>query len=228
MDSTFHRPFALALALSCLAASPAHAQLSAGDACPEPTPGRVFTQEGAAGPALVCNGTTLEVYESVLTGPLRKGIGTASPAAKLDVVGEVKVGNTSLACSGTTEGAQRYNSTSHVMEYCNGTSWVGFGSGVTSNCPTSDVTSGLVARWKFDESSGTTAADSSGNSLTGTLTNGPVWNPNNGYLNGALTFDGSNDYVTVADPGTGSVLDFAGGSSMTITAWVMVGLDANT
>src|SRR5262249_19564015 len=35
--------------------------------------------------------------------------------------------------------------------------------------------SGLVAYWKFDEGSGTTAADSSGNGNTGTLINGPLW-----------------------------------------------------
>src|SRR5262249_14832299 len=35
--------------------------------------------------------------------------------------------------------------------------------------------SGLVAYWKFDEGSGTTASDSSGNGNTGTLVNGPRW-----------------------------------------------------
>lgn len=41
----------------------------------------------------------------------------------------------------------------------------------------SDVTgqSGLQAYWKFDEGTGLTTADSTGNGNTGTLTNGPVW-----------------------------------------------------
>ena len=56
-------------------------------------------------------------------------------------------------------------------------------------------TSGLVAHWKLDESSGTSAADSSGNGYTGTLTNGPVWQPAGGQIDGALEFDGTNDYV---------------------------------
>src|SRR5690606_37741696 len=34
---------------------------------------------------------------------------------------------------------------------------------------------GLVGYWTFDEGSGTSAYDSSGNSNTGTLTNGPTW-----------------------------------------------------
>lgn len=51
------------------------------------------------------------------------GVGTPSPVAKLDVAGDVKVGNSAVACSGTNEGAVRYNSTSKVMEYCNATAW---------------------------------------------------------------------------------------------------------
>jgi hypothetical protein len=38
-----------------------------------------------------------------------------------------------------------------------------------------DITTGLVAWYKFDEGSGTTALDSSGHGYTGTLTNSPVW-----------------------------------------------------
>lgn len=56
-----------------------------------------------------------------------------------------------------------------------------------------DVTSGLVARWKFDEGSGTTANDSAG-SNTATLFNGPTYTTPKIGLN-ALQFDGSNDYV---------------------------------
>jgi hypothetical protein len=144
------------------------------------------------------------------------GIGTASPAATLHVNGEAIIGNTSLSCSGTTEGAQRYNSTKKIMQYCNATCWLP----VSEECACADVTSGLVARWKFDESSGTTAADSSGNGLNGTLTNGPIWQPSGGYYDGALDFDGTNDYVAVSDPGTGSILDFGANSSITISAWV--------
>jgi hypothetical protein len=38
-----------------------------------------------------------------------------------------------------------------------------------------DITTGLVAQYKFDEGSGTIANDSSGNGYTGTLTNSPTW-----------------------------------------------------
>ncbi len=50
----------------------------------------------------------------------------------------------------------------------------------------------LKFHWAFVEGSGTTAADSSGNTTTypGTLYQGPTWIPE-----GGLTFDGINDYV---------------------------------
>ncbi len=50
--------------------------------------------------------------------------------------------------------------------------------------------SGLVGYWTFDEGSGTTAGDSSGNNNNGTLVNGPVWTT--GKIGGALQFDSAN------------------------------------
>ncbi len=50
------------------------------------------------------------------------------PSAKLDVNGEVKFGLTAgLPCNASTEGQQRYNSTTKNMEFCNGTTWTAFG-----------------------------------------------------------------------------------------------------
>ncbi len=57
----------------------------------------------------------------------------------------------------------------------------------------------LVGWWTFDGKylSTTTATDSSGQGNNGTLTNGPV--PALGKVGQALNFDGSNDYVGIAD-----------------------------
>lgn len=52
-----------------------------------------------------------------------------------------------------------------------------------------------VGEWKFDEKTGTTAYDTSGNGNNGTLTNGPTWV--HGKIGGALSFDGVNDYVNL-------------------------------
>src|SRR5262249_316266 len=73
--------------------------------------------------------------------------------------------------------------------------------------------SGLVGYWKFDEGSGTTTADASGNGNNGTLVNGPLWTA--GRVGNSLFFDGIDDNVTVLDSNS---LDLS--SSFTLSAWV--------
>ncbi len=80
-----------------------------------------------------------------------------------------------------------------------------------------DIATGLAGYWKFDETSGTTAADSSGSGNNGTLTNGPTWTT--GRIDNALSFDGTNDYVTMGDP-TNSSLDFPA-SDFSLSVWVL-------
>jgi hypothetical protein len=71
---------------------------------------------------------------------------------------------------------------------------------------------GLVAAWGFDESSGTSALDSSGLGNGGTLS-GPTRTV--GRFGGGLQFDGLNDWVTVGDANS---LDLT--NAMTLEAWV--------
>ena len=66
--------------------------------------------------------------------------------------------------------------------------------------------------YKFDETSGTTAADSSGAGKNGTVTS-PTWTA--GYTNNCLQFNGTSSYVTV--PSLGSSLP-----AFTVTAWINV------
>jgi hypothetical protein len=82
-----------------------------------------------------------------------------------------------------------------------------------------DVTTGLAGQWKLDESAGTTAADSSGNGNDGTLLNFPAspWLPAGGQVDGALEFDGNNDWVSI--PGD-SVFDLWSGQQHTWSVWV--------
>ncbi|MFA6097659.1 MAG: LamG-like jellyroll fold domain-containing protein [Candidatus Paceibacterota bacterium] len=61
--------------------------------------------------------------------------------------------------------------------------------------PTLIHATGEVGIWHFDETSGTTASDSSGNNNSGTLTNGPVWT--SGKSGNALQFDGVDDFVSM-------------------------------
>jgi len=69
----------------------------------------------------------------------------------------------------------------------------------------------LVGYWKFDEGSGTTAYDSSGNGLDGTLNGDPQWVE--GHLGGALDFDGD-DAVEIPHNPLLSITD-----EITISAW---------
>ena len=73
--------------------------------------------------------------------------------------------------------------------------------------------SGLVLALNFDQGSGTTVPDSSGKGNNGTLTN-TAWS-NSGKYGGALSFNGTSSYVTVAD---NSTLDLTNG--MTLEGWV--------
>ncbi|MFA6145923.1 MAG: DUF2341 domain-containing protein, partial [Patescibacteria group bacterium] len=69
----------------------------------------------------------------------------------------------------------------------------------------------LIGSWHFDENTLTTAADSSGNSSTGTLTSGPTWTT--GKYGYGVNLDATNDYVNVA---TSSITATAGSVSLWI------------
>jgi hypothetical protein len=75
------------------------------------------------------------------------------------------------------------------------------------------IPGGLVAAYAFNEGSGTTTADASGNGQTGTIT-GATWTTS-GKNGKALTFNGSNSWVTIPDS---DKLDLTTG--MTLGAWV--------
>src|SRR4029077_3493884 len=73
--------------------------------------------------------------------------------------------------------------------------------------------SGLVAAYSFDEGTGTTIADASGNANTGTTAN-TAWSTQGKY-GGALTFNGVNARINI--PNSSSLQLTTG---MTLEAWV--------
>ena len=75
--------------------------------------------------------------------------------------------------------------------------------------------SNLVSCWKFDEGEGSIAYDSAG-SNHGTLMNGATWTT--GQIDGALSFDGVDDYVHIND-----APDLDGMDAITLTAWIKTG-----
>jgi hypothetical protein len=97
-----------------------------------------------------------------------------------------------------------------------GFSAVAAGAAPLAAIQTAVPTSGLVAHWSFDEGSGTTAADSSGNGHTGTLAYSPTWTGAAGCRVGAcISFDGADDHVKVANA---SQLQLTG--DVTVAAWI--------
>jgi len=79
----------------------------------------------------------------------------------------------------------------------------------------SSATTDPVVWYKFDETSGTTASDSSGNGKTATLVNGPTWA--GGFFANAVSLDGTNDYVSLPTGIVSTLTDFS------ISCWVNLG-----
>lgn len=73
---------------------------------------------------------------------------------------------------------------------------------------------GLLIHWKLDETWGTTAYDSTGNSRHGTLASSPAWGT--GKRDGGLHFDGIDDFVYLID--AGPVLN--GLSAISVSLWI--------
>ena len=75
---------------------------------------------------------------------------------------------------------------------------------------------GLLIYLPFDERSGQTAADSSGNSNDADLTEGAEWKPNSGKIGGAVSLDGAG--AVVEDPNGADYIN--GLDAFSISVWV--------
>jgi glucose/arabinose dehydrogenase len=83
----------------------------------------------------------------------------------------------------------------------------------TYDATSTPLPSGLVGAWNFNENTGITAADHSGNNNNGALVNNPIWVA--GKYGSALSFNGSNALVNI--PNSASLQLTTG---MTLEAWV--------
>ena len=80
--------------------------------------------------------------------------------------------------------------------------------------PSPDVTTGLISRWRLDESSGTSALDIVGG-YNGTLSNSPTWQPSGGKLNGALSFTATSDQQVIVPRNSAHEV-----SAVTMSVWI--------
>jgi hypothetical protein len=83
---------------------------------------------------------------------------------------------------------------------------------ITSLSIANPAEDGLVAYWSFDEGTGKTAADATGNGHDGEFKGAPKWVA--GKFGTALEFDGKGDYVAVADDDALDLTD-----KITLMAW---------
>ncbi|HEV2201985.1 MAG TPA: LamG-like jellyroll fold domain-containing protein [Bryobacteraceae bacterium] len=89
-----------------------------------------------------------------------------------------------------------------------------------SSSGTPDITSGLVAEWKFNEGSGNHAYDASGNVNTATLFNPTWWTSNYGTT---AWFGGANSYGSVAESAS-----LEATNQLTVAFWLRPSANANT
>ncbi len=93
-----------------------------------------------------------------------------------------------------------------------GLSAVTYNTTLTAPATAHVTTTGLVGYWPLDDSSGSTATDTSGNGHNGTLQNGATWV--SGKIGAALSFNGSNTTVDI----NSNVINTS--TSFTVAAWV--------
>ena len=187
------RRLGLIAALILCAASPARADSQLGDVCTYTN--AIYSNAESADFSLdpstfICNGSALQTYTATLANPTRMGINTTSPAATLDVNGDIRLSDGTQNCSHATDtGAIRYNSTTFKLQSCHsGFGWTDVGSGGSITPAGSDkqvqlnnngvmyASSGLA----FNSSTGQLTATASGSTavaLSGsnTRTNGATY-----------------------------------------------------
>ena len=104
----------------------------------------------------------------------------------------------------------RYNETANVPEFFDGNKFVPV-------AKFNDVSGGLVGHWKLDETTGTTAVDSSGNGNDGTMLDALSADTHStaGAVGKGINFTGNSTYINV----TGSGFPLDPGEPFTMSAW---------
>ncbi|MGC8776172.1 MAG: LamG domain-containing protein, partial [Minisyncoccia bacterium] len=143
----------------------------------------------------------------------KQSFGKTLSKLPIDPINQTSTGNYyTYATRGSWELTTRFESQKYILSQPNNDGGIDPALyEVGTNLSISPFVGGLVGYWSFDEGSGTTAYDMSGNGNNGTLVNGPTWTT--GKVGGALSFDGVDDYVNI-----NSVNPFR--NPFTVSVWV--------
>lgn len=125
-------------------------------------------------------------------------------------------GSVTFANAAQTDTSATFSTSGTYVLRCSATNAAGTGSDdhTVHIAPAAAADSSLALRLKLDESSGTTATDSSGKGNHATATGGLAWFPSSGALTGAASFNGTDSYLTVPD---NALLDNT--AAFTLTFW---------
>lgn len=175
----------------------------------------------------VSSNTTLDATSIVLVDTSSDNVTVTLPYAgnvlgrqycikKISTANEVTVNGGGNFIDQTNDVLLNSGNVASLKVISNGTQWfisykmsTGVGNGVTASA-------NLICRLKFNESSGTTASDSSGQGYNGTLTNmaGTEWTT--GARDNGLELDGTDDYVDLGD-----VTQLNSAGAFSITGWYL-------
>jgi len=171
------------------------------EACAVANGSGVIGSANVGGATITCSANTFAVGGTVVGAPGGTVVLQDNGGDNLSLTGAGAFAFPHLLTSGATYTVTVLTQPSSVVTCTpsNATGTVGTSavSTVTITCAT-NVT-GMIGYWNFNEASGTTAADSSGNNLTGVLEGAVAFTPGAGKQGtGAITFSGG--YVDVSFP----------------------------
>lgn len=128
------------------------------------------------------------------------GIGTANPVSKLDVQGEVRIGNSGLACDANVLGSTRYNAATDAMEYCAANDGSG-APGWTSGLPTLESQTVTFVKNNGNVAGPKSVTCPAGWTATGCgFTCAGSWNDHDLRINQTSCFLGTNDLCLGSNP----------------------------
>ena len=142
------------------------------------------------------------------------GIATTTPAVVADLIGfthTIEARNQSAGSTGYSFGSwSDGGAQSHAITV------PASNQAYTATFTADQAPSGLAAAWGFNENAGTTTADGSGNTNTATLLNGTAWTAGQTGHGSALSFDGTNDNLSVPNSSSINI----SGNALTLSMWL--------
>ena len=172
-------------------------------------------------PSTIQTAPTFYINGMPTTGTTTGGSGTGAATGSASAIRIGVRADDAAKMDGSLDEVRIYNrilTTSEIQSLYNQGNADSVNSSASQAQGTGRLDSALALYWALDDGTSgatpTSATDSSTNGNTGTLTNSPTWTT--GQVGNAVDFDGTDDYITVADADIFDVLDSA---KFTLSGW---------